>query len=101
VPEVPRPVYREPLPIRVGPLVTGILGGTAWMMLGGLLATSAGAYVWTTIAAAVLAWVVAVVLVRFGERGAAVGLAISAGFGLTVAIAVLTLRWASGDWLLW
>ncbi len=87
--------------MRFGPLVLGMLAGTAGMMLCGLLAGGVAGYVWASLVAAVLAWGVAVLLVRFGERGAAVGVAISTGFGLAVAVAVLALRWYGGDWVLW
>jgi hypothetical protein len=79
----------------------GVLAGTFWMALFGLLATSARAYAWWTIVAALMAWPIIVVLLRFGDRGVATGAAVSTGFGLAVVGAVVALRWLGGDWLLW
>jgi hypothetical protein len=97
----PRPTYREPFPIGAGRVAIGILAGTLWMALFGLLATSARAYAWWTIIAALLAWPVLVILLRFGDRGIAVGAAMSTGIGLAVAGFVVAWRWLGGDWLLW
>ena len=96
-----RPTYRELLPVGAGRAAVGVLAGTLWMGLFGLLATSARAYVWSTIIAALLAWPVLAVLTRFGDRGVAAGAAVSTGFGLAVAGLVVTLRWWGGEWLLW
>jgi hypothetical protein len=97
----PRPTYREPHPVSAGRAAVGVLAGTLWMGLFGLLATSARGYVWWTILAAVLAWPVLAVLTKFGDRGVAAGAAVSTGFGLAIAGLVVTLRWLGGDWLLW
>jgi hypothetical protein len=96
-----RPTYREPFPVRAGRVAIGVVAGTLWMGLFALMAGSARGYAWWTIIAAVLAWPVLVVLLRFGDRGVAVGAAISTGFGLAVAGFVVTARELGGDWLLW
>ena len=98
--EVPRPIYRELLPITSGKAAIGILAGTLWMGLFGLLASSARGYVWWTIIAAVLAWPVLAVLTRFGDRGVAAGAAVSTGFGLAIAGLVVAVRSFGGEWLL-
>jgi hypothetical protein len=97
----PRPSYRELLPVGPGRAAIGVLAGTLWMGLFGLMATSARAYAWWSIVAALLALPVLVVLTRFGDRGVAAGAAVSTGFGLALAGLVVTLRWIGGDWLLW
>jgi hypothetical protein len=97
----PRPMYREPLPVRAGAVSLGAVGGLLWMMLFGLMASSARSYAWLTIVSGVLAWLVALVLGRFGDRGAAVGVAVAAALGLAVAAAVVVARWVNGQWLLW
>jgi len=89
------------MPVTAGRAAVGVLAGTLWMGLFGLLATSARSYAWWTIIAAVLAWPVLVVLTKFGDRGVAAGAAVSTGFGLAIAGLVVTLRWIGGDWLLW
>ena len=81
----PRPVYREPLPARLGPAA----------------ATTARSYAWLTFGAGAAAWLCAAVLARFGDRGVAVGIAVSAAVGVAVAAIVVTVRWVGGNWLLW
>lgn len=93
-----RPIYREMVPVTAGKAAIGVLAGTLWMGLFGLLATSAQGYVWWTIIAAVLAWPVLAVLTRFGDRGVAAGAAVSTGFGLAIAALVVIVRGFAGDW---
>jgi hypothetical protein len=97
----PRPIYREPLPVRPGSVSLGIVAGLFWMMLFGLLASNARGYVWLTIGSGVLAWLVALLLGRLGDRGAAVGVAVAAATGIAVAVLVIIIRAAGGQWLLW
>jgi hypothetical protein len=97
----PRPIYREPLPVRLGPVAAGAASGALWMLLFGLLATTARSYAWLTFGAGAAAWLAAAVLSRFGDRGVAVGVAMSAAVGVAVAGLVVTLRWIGGNWLLW
>lgn len=97
----PRPVLRELLPVTVGKGAIGVLAGTLWMGLFGLLASSARGYLWWTIVAAVLAWPVLAVLTRFGDRGVAAGAAVSTGFGLAIAGLVLAVHTFAGEWILW
>jgi|SRR4051794_22447986 hypothetical protein len=97
----PRPVFREPYPIKGGAVALGMVGGGLWMMLFGLLATNARGYAWISLIAGILGWLVAALLTRLGDRGAAVGVAISIALGLSIAVVVIGARWALGDWLLW
>ena len=96
-----RPTYREPHRARAGMAFAG--GGVAatWLLLIGLRASSARGYAWLTIAASAVSGLVAVVLARFGDRGAAVGVAIATGFGLAIAMGVVTERWIMTGWPLW
>lgn len=96
-----RPMFREPFPIGAGRVACGILGGTAWMGLFGLMGGSVRGYAWWTIAAAVLASGVLAILTRFGDRGVAVGAAVACAVGLSIASFVVALRWLGGDWVLW
>ncbi|MFB9177197.1 hypothetical protein ACFFX1_03525 [Dactylosporangium sucinum] len=97
----PRPTYREPLPVRSPMVTAGAAVGAAWMLLFGLLAGSARGYIWLTLIAGVLAWGASAVLARFGDRGVAVGVAVSSGVAVAIAGIVVGYRMAGGDWVLW
>jgi hypothetical protein len=97
----PRPIFREPFPIRGGAVALGVVGGGLWMMLFGLLAGGARGYAWISIFAAAVAWGVALLLARMGDRGAAGGVAISTAVGLSIVTIVVAVRWSAGDWPLW
>jgi hypothetical protein len=87
--------------VGLGAVLASLIGGGLWMMLFGLLTTTARAYAWASIFAAGVAWAVALLLARLGDRGAAVGLAVSAALGVAFASVVVIVKWAGGDWLLW
>jgi hypothetical protein len=97
-----RPVYREPHPITAAPLLSGMAAAMVWLAAFGFLARDLAGYAWWTVVAAVSAWVAAIVLTVFGDRGAATGVAMVAGLGLSVAMGFVTHRWATTlDWPLW
>jgi hypothetical protein len=96
-----RPTYREPHPVRPASVALGAGVAAVWLLLFGLFAASVRGYAWLTIFAATLAWLVAIGLVRLGDRGAATGVAISAGLGLAAAWVVVIIRWATTGWPLW
>jgi hypothetical protein len=54
-----------------------------------------------TLIAGVVAWGASLLLARFGDRGVAVGVALSSGVALAIAGIVVAYRMAGGDWLLW
>jgi hypothetical protein len=100
--QVPRPVYREPHPVHAGPLLAGLGSGVLWFALFGSLGRDLTTYAWWTIVAGITAWLVALVLSLFGDRGVAVGLALAGGFGLSMAMAFVGARWITTyDWPLW
>jgi hypothetical protein len=101
-PQPPRPVYREPHPVRLGQLLAGIGATIVWFALFGSIGRDLFSYAWWTVAAAVGAWAVALVLSVLGDRGVAIGVALTAGLGLSVAGALVALRWiTTNDWPLW
>jgi hypothetical protein len=100
-PPPPRPIYREPTPVGFGTMLVSLIGGGLWMLLFGLLATTARAYAWASIIAGALALAVALLLARTGDRGAAVGVSVSAALGVAIATLVVIVKWAHGAWLLW
>lgn len=73
----------------------------AWLLLVGLLATSAAAYIWFTLGAAAVAWACAAALMRFGDRGVATGVALSTAVGTAVAIGLVIRSWVTVGWPLW
>ncbi|MEU5670494.1 hypothetical protein ACGF3C_05600 [Micromonospora sp. NPDC047762] len=98
----PRPTYREPHPVTGGGVAAGGGAAAGWLLLFGLLGTDVASYAWWTVFAGLLAWATALVLVRFGDRGVATGVAIVTAGGWSIAAAVVAVRWAtSGDWPLW
>jgi len=98
----PRPVYREPHPVAAMPLLAGMGATLIWLALFGSLAHDLFSYAWWTVAAAVSAWIVAAVLALLGDRGVAVGVALVAGLGLSVAGGFVAFRWiTSNDWPMW
>ena len=97
-----RPVWREPHPVTGGGVAAGGALAALWLVLFGLLGHGVPSYVWWTLVAGGLAWGVALVLVRYGDRGVATGIAIVTAGGWSIAAAVLAVRWAqAGDWPLW
>jgi hypothetical protein len=97
----PRPVSREPHPVRMGGILAGAGACAMWLLLVGLFAGSVRGYVWLTLFAAAVAWLCATILVRFGDRGVAVGVALVGGLGISIAVLVVIGRWASTGWPLW
>jgi hypothetical protein len=96
-----RPTFREPHPIAVPSAIVGAGLALAWQVLFAVFASSLRAVFWRTVAAAVIAWAVAALLLRFGGRGAAVGVALAAAVGGCVAAVIVAVRWLSVGWPLW
>jgi len=92
----PRPTYREPVPVRPGAVTAGAAASAMWMLLFGLLGGSLTGYQWWTFGAGTVAWAVATLLARFGDRGVAVGVAISTGVGVAIAAVTVFARMLSG-----
>ena len=98
----PRPVYREPHPVSAGPVMAGIGATVVWFALFGGLGRDLLSYAWWTVVAAVMGWLVSAVLGRLGDRGVAVGVAVTSSVGLSIAAAVVAHRWITTDnWPLW
>jgi len=85
----------------MGAVLAGAGFTAAWLLLFGLLGSSAGGYIWMTLAASAVGWVVALVLARYGDRGVAVGVALSTGIGVAIAFTLVIARWATSGWPLW
>lgn len=97
-----RPTWREPYRVTAGGVAAGAVTAFAWLFLFGLLGQDVPSYAWWTLLAGGLAWLASAVLVRYGDRGVATGVAIVTAGGWSIAAAVVAVRWAqSGDWPLW
>jgi hypothetical protein len=74
----------------------------AWLLFFGLLGGNLSGYAWWTAAAGGVAWLIALVLTRRGDRGVAVGIALVAALAWSIAAVVVAAQWAvSGNWPLW
>lgn len=70
----------------------------AWQILVALFATSVRGLLALLVVAAVTATAVAAVLLRVGDRGAAVGVAMAASAGGCLAAVVAAVRWITVGW---
>jgi hypothetical protein len=97
-----RPTYREPLPARGAAVAAGLSATAAWLLVFGLLGRDLAGYAWWTVAAGSVAWLVALLLTRHGDRGVAAGIAISTSLGWAIAATAVAVRWAmTENWPLW
>jgi hypothetical protein len=87
-----RPRLREPYPVRAGAVLVGGLTGGLWMLAFGLLATTLAGYLWWSLASGLVAWAVAALLARYGDRGVAVGLAAVTGMSWTAPTVALIMN---------
>jgi hypothetical protein len=98
----PRPEYREPHPVTAAPVLAGIGATLLWFALFGSIGRDLLSYAWWTVVAAVTAWAVALVLALLGDRGVAVGVALTGGLGLSVAAFFVGERWImTNQWPMW
>jgi len=97
-----RPIYREPHPVAAAPVLAGIGSTLIWLALFGSIGRDLVSYAWWSLVAAVTAWAVALILTVLGDRGVATGIAVTAGFGLSIATVFVATRWiATDNWPMW
>jgi hypothetical protein len=82
-------------------VLVGAAMTAAWLLLVGLFATSIASYFWLTVGAAAVSWALAMVLLRFGDRGVATGIALTTSVGASVAVLLVVARWSTVGWPLW
>jgi hypothetical protein len=70
----------------------------AWQVLVALFATSMRGLLLLMVLAVAIASVVAGLLLRFGDRGAAVGVAVAVAFGGSVTAGIAAVRWLTLGW---
>lgn len=72
------------------------------MGLFALLGDDLRSLVWWIFAAGALAWLGALLLARWGDRGVAVGVTVAVAVGWVAAAGSVTLYWSvTGNWPLW
>lgn len=97
-----RPIYREPHQVRPEAVAIGAVATVAWFIVFALLGDTLVMAAWWTLLAGAIAWAVALVLVRFGDRGVAAGIAVTTAVGWAIVVSAIGLQWATtGDWPLW
>ncbi|WFE22380.1 hypothetical protein O7621_03240 [Solwaraspora sp. WMMD937] len=97
-----RPTYREPHPVRRGAVALGALATALWLLLTGLIGQDLRGYALSTLLCGALAWAVAILLARVGDRGVATGIALAMSAGWSITTVALATHWAAtGDWPLW
>ena len=80
-------------------MLCGALAGTAWLLTFALLGVTLSGYLSWTLLGGGLAWLVALMLSKGGDRGVAVGLAAATGVAWTVATLSVLAEWARlGAW---
>jgi hypothetical protein len=89
------------MPVAGGKVAAGALVASLWMLLFALMSSGIRGYLWLSLSAGVSVAVAAAVLAKFGDRGVAVGAAVAASFGISVAMLVLIFRAFAGEWSLW
>jgi hypothetical protein len=88
--------------VRGSQVALGIAGCGLWQLLVVAQAGSIRWFAWLALLAAAVASGVAGLLVKAGDRGVAVGMALAAALGVSIAVVVVGFRWAgSGSWPLW
>ncbi len=93
------PTYREPHPVRGAAVAAGSGSAACWLLVFGLLGSDLRGYVWWTAFSGGVAWLVALALSRFGDRGVAVGVAMVTAAGWSTAAVAVAVRWiSSGVW---
>lgn len=98
----PRPTYREPHPVRLSGLASGLLAGVAWLTLFAQFGTDPAGHLWGVWVGGLLAWLAALLLAHYGDRGAAVGVAVATGMGWSVTTELVWVLWVvTDDWPLW
>lgn len=93
-----RPTFREPHPVRLPAALVGAALTLAWQVLVVSFATSLHGLYAAVVAAVLVAAAVAGLLLRFGDRGAAVGVGIAATVGGCVLTFVAVVRWVTFGW---
>jgi hypothetical protein len=93
-----RPSFREPHPVRAAPVIIGAATTLAWQILVALFATSVRGLLGLLILETLIAAAVAGLLLRFGDRGAAVGVGMAAAVSGCLATVVAAIRWLTIGW---
>jgi hypothetical protein len=85
----------------MGAVLAGAAATAVWELVMGLFASSLTSYLWLTLTAVLIAWLVALLLLRHGDRGVATGIGIAASMGGCVVITLALASWISAGRLAW
>lgn len=96
-----RPRFREPHPIRPVSVLTGAGVAVLWFVVTALLGVDLRSTMWVMLVASLIATGAAVLLARYGDRGASVGVTAVAGTALAVVGLVVEWQLRDGTWILW
>ncbi|HZE40778.1 MAG TPA: hypothetical protein VE172_18405 [Stackebrandtia sp.] len=96
-----RPTFREPHRSTPGGVFAGAGVTLLWMFVTFFLGGDLRSTLWVMLIAGLFAASGAFVLVRYGDRGAACGVAAVAGTAIAVVGAVVEWHALDGSWLLW
>jgi hypothetical protein len=94
-------MFREPHPVRVTSVIVGAAMSLAWQFAVAGYATTLRGLFWRAVISAFVALSAALVLLRAGDRGGAVGVGLGGFVGWSVATALVVVRWLTVGWPLW
>jgi len=96
-----RPTFREPHPVRIPAVIVGGAMALAFQFLLASFADTPRELFWRCLAGVAVAAAVSLLLLRYGDRGAAAGVGLVASFGGCVAAILVMVRWLTIGWPLW
>jgi hypothetical protein len=73
----------------------------AWQFVVAGFATTLRGLFWRTVVSVLVALAVAIAMLRYGDRGAAAGVALAASAGGCAAAVLVAVRWLTVGWPLW
>ncbi|WP_239083667.1 hypothetical protein [Asanoa ishikariensis] len=83
-------------------MAAGAGAGAVWLLAFGVVDSTVNGYVYWTLLAGGIGWLVALVLAKVGDRGVAAGIAAATALGWSIAAVVVGVTWLTrGDWPLW
>lgn len=82
-------------------MLAGAAATAVWELVMGMFASSLSSYIWLTLTAVVVAWAVALLFMRHGDRGVATGIGLAASVGACAVALLAVASWITVGWLTW